>query len=265
MCYIVAVIARRTGILLHAIMVMSNHYHIVLTDPEGRVCEFTRDCHAFIARALNAEYGDFESLWSSQQTSHVTCIEPDDVIDKIAYSMANPVKAGLVEHGDQWPGIRHCWPTQAMVVHRTGKFFANANEETWPETVVLEFARPPGHDELCDDGFAAMIGEAVEVREEQSRQEVYGEGRGFLGAAKVLRQSRYQTPTTREEHFKISPRVACRNKWLRIERLARDRVWLDAYNKARRRWSAGDHTVEFPHGTYKMRVVHAARCADPPS
>jgi len=68
--YVVAVVAKRTGIRLHCVIVMSNHWHVVLTDPDGRVPEFTRDCHALIARALNAQYGDFESIWSREQTSH---------------------------------------------------------------------------------------------------------------------------------------------------------------------------------------------------
>ena len=69
MRYVLAVIAQRTGIRLHCVAALSNHWHLVVTDPEGRVCEFTRDCHAFIARAINAHHGDFESVWSNEQTS----------------------------------------------------------------------------------------------------------------------------------------------------------------------------------------------------
>ena len=52
--YCVALAAERHGIELHAATCMSNHYHAVLTDPEGRVCEFARDVHSLTARALNA-------------------------------------------------------------------------------------------------------------------------------------------------------------------------------------------------------------------
>ena len=90
--------------------VLSNHHHALVTDPEGRICDFTRDCHAFIARAANAAHGDFEGFWSSEQTSHVTCVEPSDLVAKIAYAMANPVEACLVKHGRSWPGVRVAWP-----------------------------------------------------------------------------------------------------------------------------------------------------------
>ena len=263
--YIVAVVASRYAIEIHSLVVLSDHWHLTITDPEGRVCDFTRDCHSTIARALNAEYGDVESLWASRQTSHVICEEPGDLVDKIVYSMVNPVKAGLVAHGRSWPGIRKAWPSKPMTVQRTGTFFRNANDEAWPETVVLEFARPPGYEELDDEQLAGMIDEAVLTREKEHRQDVGRRGERFLGRRNVLRQSRYDTARSREETFGLSPRVACKDRARRIERLARNRVWLEAYKLALEKWREGDRTVTFPHGTYKMRVLHGARCAGPPS
>ena len=65
--YVLAVVAERTGVRLHAVMVMSNHWHVCLSDPEGRVCEFTRDCHSFIARMVNAAHGEVESIWAMNE------------------------------------------------------------------------------------------------------------------------------------------------------------------------------------------------------
>ena len=249
--YVVAVVARRTGILLHSVVAMSNHWHVCLTDPEGRVCEFTRDCHAFIARAVNAAYGDFESLWSSEQTSHVACVEPNDLVRKMAYTMANPVEAGLVKYGKSWPGVRVCWPAGPKTVRRPKKLFRDESKGgIWPATV--------------DDELRAMIGGVIEERERGFRTEAARAGKTFMGRRAILEQPRRARPTSREPRFKMSPRVACRNKWRRIERIRRDREWLVVYTAARDRWVGGDREVEFPHGTYKMRVVHRARCVPPP-
>ena len=68
---------------MHAVVAMSNHWHVCLSDPEGRVCEFTRDCHSFIARMVNAAHGDFESIWSNEQTSHVACVTGGDLMDHV--------------------------------------------------------------------------------------------------------------------------------------------------------------------------------------
>lgn len=263
--YVVAVVAGRTGIRLACIVAMSNHWHICLSDPEGRICEFTRDCHALIARAINAEYGDFEGFWSSEQTSHVACVEPRDMVDKIAYAMANPVEALLVAHGKNWPGVRRAWPAKPIQVQRPKNFFREEEDGgTWPETAVLEMSRPPGYDELSDDELAEQISEAIKEREAEKRREARRDRKTFLGRRGVLRQSRYGRPKSAEPRFKISPRVACKNKWLRIERLQQNREWREGYAQSLLSWRSGDREAEFPHGTYKMRVLHGVRCAAPP-
>ena len=47
--YIIAVLAMRHRMLLHALCVMSNHKHDVSTDELGHIVEFERECHALIA------------------------------------------------------------------------------------------------------------------------------------------------------------------------------------------------------------------------
>jgi len=264
--YVVAVVAARTGIRLHCIVVMSNHWHVCLTDPGGRVCEFTRDCHAFIARAVNAAHGDFESLWSSEQTSHVACVEPSDLVLKMAYAMANPVEAKLVAHGKNWPGVRICWPARPRMVARPRGFFRDESEGgKWPAVACLEMSRPPGYEELTDDELEAMVRAAIDEREERFRLEARRDGKEFLGRRGVMAQSRHARPGRREPRFEMSPRVACRNKWRRIERLRRDRKWRAAYAQALQHWRNGEREVLFPHGTYQMRVLHGVTCVGPPA
>ena len=103
--YVLAVISLRYNITIHAVKVMGNHWHVVLTDRDGRIVDFQHDCHQFIARGLNAQHGEFESVWSSDSTSRVECELPEDVVQRIAYTMANAVEAGLVRFGHTWPGI----------------------------------------------------------------------------------------------------------------------------------------------------------------
>ncbi|MCG8424290.1 MAG: hypothetical protein MJE77_40880, partial [Proteobacteria bacterium] len=254
--YVVAVVAQRNGIQLNGLVVLSNHWHVCLADPEGRICDFTRDCHAFIARAVNAVHGDFESMWSNEQTSQVTCVEPIDLVGKIAYAMANPVESLLVAHGKNWPGVRRAWPAKPRIVNRPKQFFRDETDGgTWPETAILEFSRPPGYESKSDEELATLIQDAIDQREEKFRQQARREGKRFLGRRAVLEQSRYARPKTEESRFKLSPRVACKNKWLRIERLGRNRVWGTSYAQALIGWRSGDREVVFPHGTYKMRVL----------
>lgn len=255
--YIVAVLAARYGILLHALCVMGNHTHDVATDPLGRIVDFQRDCHALIARVVNAMYGDVESLWSRKPTCRESCLEPDDVLDKVAYTMANPVAAGLVAHGKNWPGVRRAWPMKPRTVRRPPGFFRDEAEGgRWPVEATLEFHRPPGYEDLSDAELTELVNGLVEGREEKARTAVRAEGKTFVGRAQVLRHSRYAYPRKSERNSGIRPTVASRCRWRRMERLRRDREWRERYDDATRRVCAGERNVQFPYGTYKLRVYY---------
>ena len=258
--YVLGYVANKYGIRIHAVKVLSNHWHIVLTDPQGAIVKFQRDCHSLIGRALNAAHDDFESVWSSEPTSRVECGEPEDTVSKIAYTMANAVQAGLVRHGHSWPGLRLAWPQHPRTYQRPRHFFS----DEMPGEVVLELCRPPGYEDVADEELADMLQRAIDDAEDRARAEADLAGRRFLGRKAVLAQSRYGSPTTREPRFGMRPRIAARNKWRRIELIRRNRAWDDSYAAALSSWRQRDREALFPYGTYKMRVLHGARCADPP-
>ncbi len=58
----------------------------------------------------------------------------------------------------------------------------------------------------------------------------------------------------------MSPRVACRNKWRRIEALCRLKSFVADYRDAWQRYREGQRDVLFPHGTYWLRVYAGVTC-----
>jgi putative transposase len=263
--YVLAVMAKKWRIRLIAVDVLSNHWHVVLADDHGTIVDSQRDCHSFIARALNAGHGEFEAVWSSDPPSRVSAEEPDDLVSQIAYTMANPVEAGLVMYGSSWPGLRAAWPAKPKTFKRPSYFFRGEEKGgSWPKSATLELCRPDGYDELSDEELAGIVESAIFKREERFRRQFKRAGRPFLGRREVLRQSRHARATSRETRFGISPRVACKNKWRRIERLRANQDWQQAYEVARAKFVAGDRDAEFPYGTYQMCVQWGARCAAPP-
>jgi putative transposase len=262
--YIIAVLAARHDIRIHALCVMSNHKHDVSTDEFGRVVEFERDCHALIARMVNALHGDFESLWSREPACRVTCLEPEDVLDKIAYTMANPVEANLVAHGKNWPGIRRAWPMRPKIVRRPAFFRSEELGGGWPEEATLELHRPPGYDHLSDAELAGLLRDRIERLEHAAREAALRANRRFLGRRAVLEQSRRAYPSSSEERFSLRPSVAGRSKWARIARLQENIEWLERYKEALHRLRASDTGVVFPYGTWKMRVYYSVACDPPP-
>lgn len=87
--YCFADAARHTGVQLHAFCFMSNHWHGVVTDPLARLPEFLERFHRLLARAQNAALGRWENFWSSDKPSIVRLVSDQDILDKMAYVIAN--------------------------------------------------------------------------------------------------------------------------------------------------------------------------------
>lgn len=258
--YALAVTAARYGILLHCYCVLSNHYHLVLTDPHGKLPEFERDLGSIVARAINAALNRWESFWAPGSYSAVALQTPEDVLDKMAYVLANPVAAGLVRRGADWPGL---WSAPALIgagplaVKRPEHFFRA--ESSAPETANLELSCPAGFGDL--EELRRLLGVALAAREDQAARDMADEGRSFLGVLKVLAQSPFGRPASDEPRRGLKPRIASRDKWKRIEALRRLKTFLVEYREAWRAFKSGARATVFPEGTYWMRVAYGVTCA----
>jgi REP element-mobilizing transposase RayT len=261
--YLLAVISERYGILLHAACVLSNHLHLVLTDPEARLPDFMRDFGSLLGRTINASLGHWDSIHERDSFSAVALETPKDVLAKMVYSLANPVAAGLVRRGREWPGIwsdPHLIGGEGVVFKRPEGFFRE--DGPMPATAVLRFRPPPGRE--SDPSFVAELLRELERQENRDAAELGKAGRSFLGTAKVRGQKWYARPSHGERRRGLSPKVACRNKWKRLEALAALETFHAAYREALAAWRKGNRMVVFPAGTWLMRVLHCAECADPP-
>ena len=96
------------------------------------------------------------------------------------------------------------------------------------------------------------------------RTEMANKGRRFLGVRAIRAQSPFSSPKTREPRGRINPRIACRDKWKRIERIRQRQAFLSQYRHALALWREGNTDVVFPAGTYWMRHHANVRCADDP-
>lgn len=256
--YVLAVAARRYGLKVHAFCVLSNHYHLVVTDPHARLPVFQQFLDAFVARALNASLGRWETFWAPHSFSAVALGTPGDVIAKVAYTLANPVSAGLVQAGHLWPGLRS-GPEAiggAMQVSRPAHFFSPRS--SLPETIELELEVPGGF--LSPEDFRDQLQSELARQEQAARRE----NSVFVGVDRVLRQSPFGRPQPGEPRRGLSPRVASRDRWKRIELLQRLKGFLSEYREALAAWRERRRGTMFPAGTYLMRVAHGAACAAAP-
>ena len=262
--YCLALAADRHGILLHAYVVLSNHYHCILTDPRGVLPLFEHDFDLLVARALNARYAHFEAFWASGTYSAVVLTDRDAVLEKIAYVLANPVSAGLVCRSDLWPGLisrPQDIGAAPRVVPRPPHFFRQEGSNALPAQVTLALAVPPGFEDLPLEEVRAVVAARASEHEERARRE--RQGRPFLGRRAVLQQRVTDRPGDHEPHFGLNPRVAGRDKWKRIEALARLRSFVAAYRRAWEQLKAGFRVAVFPAGTWKLRRELGVWCEAP--
>jgi putative transposase len=257
--YVLAVAAARYGVLLHACVVMSNHYHLVLTDVRGQLPLFGQFLDSLVARAMNASYGRWEAFWAPSSYSAVTLVTKDDVIEKAAYTLANPAASGLVASGTEWPGL---WSGPDAVVdepltfERPDHFFDPKG--SMPKSATLVFSSPPG---FPAEEFRERLSNRVSEFEQEAAKTLKAEGRTAMGARRVLTQKHTDRPGGGEPRRKLNPRIAARHKWKRIEALGRLKSFLREYRVALAQLRAAVKDVVFPHGTYYLRVHLGVPCA----
>jgi len=267
--YCLAVSAQRFDVQVVAFGAMANHHHVVAVDRAGRLPEFLQYFHRLFAAHQNVLRGRWESFWAaSEQASAVELVGPDDVLDKMVYAIVNPVKDHIVDQVHHWPGpnaLEAIVKGTPLVAARPSRFFRP--DGPLPERASLTLIRPPGFEHLTATEFADLLRVRVLDAQEKVRAARLAKGVRVLGRKGVLGQHWNDRPRSREQRRGISPRVASRSRWARIEAIQRNKAWLAAYVEARHRWLGGDHEVLFPAGVWQLSRHAGVRCAPhgPPS
>lgn len=128
-----------------------------------------------------------------------------------------------------------------------------------PAKVELRAVAPNGLRGESYGKWIARVRDAVKQRQSSLEEERRKKRRGVLGPKRVLRMDPFAHPTTEAPRRKLRPHLACKNK----ERMKEERRALKEfrakYKEMRRRLRAGEGRVEFPEGTYRLRLL-GLRC-----
>jgi putative transposase len=255
--YCLAYAASRSGVGVLFFIACSNHWHGGIIDHNGRLPEFLECFHKLFAKHQNARFGRWENFWASEQTSVVQLVDPHDIVAKAAYAVSNPVKDNLVEAAAHWVGASS-WAAhldgRPLLALRPRHFFRP--DGPMPDELSLSLAPPPG---LDGADFVRMLIDQVRQIEGATARHRALTGSSVLGMRTVLKQRVGDRPKSRQPRRRLSPRVACRNTWRRIEALVRNRDFLHAYRAARTLFLAGSDVL-FPAGCYWLRRFAGVRC-----
>jgi hypothetical protein len=259
--YCLALAATRAKVQVTFSAAMSNHHHTGIHDPDGNFPVFTEHFHGLLARCQNAHLGRFENFWSSEPTSVVHLAEPNDILDKMTYAFTNPAAADLVDAVEDWPGVTTFKATLSgghITATRPKHFFGCDGQML--EVVSLPIARPRGFEDLGQDQWANLVTGLVRAKEADQRQRRAAQGITVLGRDGILRQDPFDCPSGHAPRFQMSPQVAAKNKWARIEALKRNRSFVERYRDAFLGHIAGLASIVFPFGTYWMRRFGKVAC-----
>jgi REP element-mobilizing transposase RayT len=252
--YSLALAAAKTGVVIHAVCVMSNHHHLVLTDVQGLLPEFLRELHRSTAKAINASQGQWENLWSAEPTNVVALGDGEDVARKMAYVVTNPVDAGLVADPSEWPGVI-LWGDKEVPIARPDEYFAPNGKAPTRLSLRVQFPAAPKGRRAFD---RARLAKAISDRLAEAHRAVRAVGLSFLGRAGVLATSFVARARSYEQKRGMVPTVAAADPEVRKALLRTRRSFLGAYFDALRRWCDGVREARFPFGTWWMRVHHGA-------
>ena len=246
---------------VYAAVAMSNHVHFGVGDTNAERSRLMQDSMSGIARARNCDLGRKGPFWGGTYGDTVL-LNKNTIERKLLYIWLNPVRAGLVERAEDWPGFiilpKH-WGKKIRI-EKPGKFYGRRN----PDVVEFVPQPPPGYQDMALEEARAYFEELIRLAEDEIaaiRKEL---GLGSVtGADAVCRVDPDDKPTTEEPKRRINPRFATRDKALMASAKASYREFLDEYESQRQRWLQGKPGVAFPCGTVALKRRAPITCKAP--
>mgnify|MGYP001816771751 FL=1 len=257
--YTLGVCAREFGVQVHALVLMSTHEHLVVTDTNQRLPDFLRRLHRLMALGTKVLRKWEGPVWDHERPSVVRLLTERAVIETMAYVLANPEKAGLVQRASHWPGVtvlpqelgRRTWK-----IKRPDFFF---DADNWPDEVELTLTLPPTlQGPYTDAQIRDEVALELTDQERLAQAEVKKKGWRVLGSERIRRVSPYRRAKSFEPIRGRNPTFAVGRgqRQALLAAAAELRAFRRAYRDALGRWRAGLRQTVFPAGTWAMRRMH---------
>lgn len=263
--WLIAACAEPFDIELHAVTVMSTHFHMVLSCEEQRVSAFMELLDANLAKAVNVLRGGRRGIvFEPNRLGIVELKTVDAVVFEMAYTIVNPVAAGLVWSPEDWPGLS-VQLEEIGVGELSGtmpSYYFCA--KTWPMHAARAVVLPACLLELGEATARRRLDAEVERQVGLARSEIKASRWKVLGPIGARAVSPLDRAKSEESFGALHPHFATGPGRVkeRIEAARELKTFRADYRAAWERYKAGERDVVFPCGTYLMRVRHGVRVAD---
>jgi REP element-mobilizing transposase RayT len=248
---------RYPRIRIFAVCVMSNHLHLVVRDEAGELASWASFFFGNFARAVNRirrrSGSCFERRYSAEPI-----LDEEALLDRLVYTVTNPVKAGLCRRVRDWPGIvlfaRTSHPEkvyaasgEGSLAGQTRKRAARSQKDT-PNGGGVCYKGPLLIDPLPHMPAESSCAQMVEERENELARQRRSRGHQILGAAKVLAVSWHSAP----QHPKRSPRPICHATSSRLRAQFRQNIrhFTCLFQTASERLRRGAFGASFPEWSF---------------
>lgn len=254
--YVTAVLAAELGIEVHAVQILSNHMHEVLTDTRAEMPKFLQQRNRLFANALKVHLGWKEEVFARGGVSCVDLYGSDSILRKIAYTLANAVEAGLAKSPEDWPGVTLAATDigkRTIRAERPALYFDPANTR-WPPFAEITITVPPELEATFGwESARERIAETVERAVRDAREAARKAGRFLKSVAEIFATKHTTKASSFEKVGERNPTFAAAGNPVEAARALHDRrTFLAAYREAMEQVRAGVLGVLFPRGTWRL-------------
>ena len=266
--YALGAAQRKTNALLHQITIEPNHMHDTVTATKANLPDFKRLFHGEVSKFVKAflkEHGfePPERVFGDGRSHHMRLVNSASQLGYLHYSDIQVVKDGLTETVKAYPGFvsEPAMMKGAVIrVARPALYFDPRTTEPYEE---LRFSMPP---RLARELGADRVVEHLE-RARRTAEKAHARERRWpvLGAERLLRQHPWAEPASPRKQKRGPPpgfRVIDDDE-LEEHCEKETEAFRERHRAARKARARGEHDVEFPAGTYLMKVQHGANVAAP--
>jgi REP element-mobilizing transposase RayT len=236
-----------------AAIVMSNHVHLVVRAPGKNLARFVGYFKARVATSINLLLGRSGNIWHRRYDAQAI-LSDEHAVARVRYTLANPQKARLVRHLDEWPGfvalkgrtaqadLTTEW-TDWTAWHRARR---PQDRSSFRRTTTFCLHKLPAQTDLSDaDYLRDLLADIAPVPDTEH----------VLGIEKVLAtdfDARPERPKRTRRPYAFGQTSMIRAYFDRC------RATYAAYGRCRERFLRGELVTDWPPGTYAPGSSRAA-------